>query len=134
MSSTDNRPEYVGKIMISSSVSFFFLIMKKKKEWPLGLEILNKTGMIGEYVNMFKIRCSQNTQSRICDVCICCYKRSCVVEVGKRVIVIQLAEVFGWWLYYTCSWQGGDRVPSRRWQQYSGDDSVVTIKAVVASN
>lgn len=33
-----------------------------------------------------------------------------MVEVDKRVIVIQLAEVFGWWLYYKCSWQGGDRV------------------------
>ena len=110
MSNTDNRPEYVGKIMISPSVSFFFLIMKKKKEWPVGLEILNKTGTIGEYINMFKIRCSQNTHSGISDVCICCYKRSRVVEVDKRVIVIQLAEVFRWWLYYKCSWQGGDMV------------------------
>lgn len=62
MSSTDNRPEYVGKVMISSSVSLLFLIIKKKKEWSVGLEILNTTGMIGKYINMFKITCSQNTQ------------------------------------------------------------------------
>lgn len=99
MPSTDNMPEYVGKVMISSSVSFFFLIIKKKKAWPVVLEILNKTGMIGKYINMFKIKCSQNTHTGICDVCICCYNRSGMVEVDKRVIVIQLAEVFGWCLY-----------------------------------